>query len=231
MQPRMILGKPGRSQFRSAAGEDGLVGEKSPLRISGRIPTQFEVTQDLAKWTPQLNRIFWIPGSTDERPVDWKAVTEGLITNAMLDSRNVSTELVLHVRSHFGERAFVACIGANGRWACDRNTDWWTNRNQIANPAIAQRQMTSLLYNEDGTPQVPNDLLNQGELLRWVYQHSVAQKHGLFGLAAHIGPKGGPELDDLPIYDSSDDTHALLIVVVPQGDDLIVYRKRIAIGK
>ena len=231
MQQQMMLGQQGRSRFRSATGEDGLAGEKSPPRMSGRIPTQFEVTQDLAKWTPQLNRIFWIPGATDEQPIDWMPITDGQITSGLLSTRVVGGELRERVRRQFGTGALVACLGPNGAWASDGNRLWQTN---IGNDANQYNRTVQPQFNSWGEPtglQIPPEVQQQGALFRWFYQHSVAQKHGLFGLVSHIGPKGGPEFDDLPIYDPSDSGHALLIIVVPQGDDLIAYRKRVAIGK
>ncbi len=228
MQQQM-MNQQGRTGFRTSTGEDGLLGEKTPPRMSGRIPTQFEVTQDLAKWTPQLNRMFWIPGPAEEQTVDWQAMTGGQITTAMLDSHGVSAELASRVRSQFGADALVACLGPKGRWAYDRNQAWWTHRSpndQNANP-----QSQAMMFDDDFGSQLPPDILYQGELFRWIYQHSVAQPRGLFALASQIAPKGGPELDDLPVYDPSDSGHALMIVVVPKGDDLIVYRQRVALGR
>ena len=224
MQQQMRSGRPGGS-FR---GSDELSSAKNPPRIEGRIPTQFEVTQDLAKWTPQLNRMFWIPGSADEQSVDWKAMTEGLITTEMLDSHTMSGELTDRVRKQFGKQALVACLGPNGRWAHDRNPVWSSHQNQVENPYMNQQRILYSQVQDYTNVQLPAEIQQQGDLFRWLYQHSVALPRGLFALASHIGPKGGPELDDLPIYDPSDTEHALLIVVVPVGDDFVVYRKLVS---
>ena len=227
MQRQMRSGRPGGS----VVGDDELSGAKSPPRIEGRIPTQFEVTQDLAKWTPQLNRMFWIPGPADEQPIDWNAITEGQITTAMLDSHSTSFELLDRVRRQFGKEALVACLGPNGRWAYDRSPDWWTHQDQNGNPHINQQRIQPAQFQDYTNTQLPIEVQQQGDLFRWLYQHSIALPRGLFSLASHIGPKGGPELDDLPIYDPSDTGHALLIVVIPVQDDFVVYRKLVRIGK
>ena len=227
MQRQMRSGRPGGS----VVGDDELSGAKSPPRIEGRIPTQFEVTQDLAKWTPQLNRMFWIPGSANEQPVDWNAITDGQITTAMLDSHSTSFELLDRVRRQFGKEALVACLGPNGRWAYDRSPDWWTHQDQNGNPHINQQRIQPAQFQDYTNTQLPIEVQQQGDLFRWLYQHSIALPRGLFSLASHIGPKGGPELDDLPIYDPSDTGHALLIVVIPVQDDFVVYRKLVRIGK
>ena len=83
----------------------------------------------------------------------------------------------------------------------------------------------TIYYDEYGQEQVPREIAQQGDLFRWMYQHSVAIPHGLFGLITSTGPSGGPHLDDMPILDASDANQILLIVVVPSGDDFVAYRK------
>jgi hypothetical protein len=227
MQRQMRSGRPGGP----IGGSDDLLSAKNPPRIEGRIPAQFRVTQDLAKWTPQLNRMFWIPGSTDEQPVDWNAITEGQVTTAMLDSHTISGELHERVRRQFGNKALVACLGPNGRWAYDRNPSWWTHRGQSGNPYINQQRIQYAQFQDYSNTQLPVEIQQQGDLFRWLYQNSVALPRGLFALASHIGPKGGPALDDLPIYDPTDSERALLIVVIPVKDDFVVYRKLVRCGK
>lgn len=231
MQQQMVSTGRMRLPVRSFAGDGELSGAKNPPRIEGRIPTQFEVTQDLAKWTPQLNRMFWIPGSADEQPVDWNALTDGQITTAMLDSHTTSGELHDCVRKQFGKQALVACLGPNGRWAYDRSPAWSSHQNQNGNPYINQQWLLYSQVQDYTNVQLPAEIQQQGDLFRWLYQHSVALPRGLFALASHIGPKGGPELDDLPVYDPSDTEHALLIVAVPVQDDFVAYRKLVRIDK
>ncbi len=221
----------GGGRLRYSPAQSGLesLSERSIPRIVGRVPVQFEVTQDLAKWTPQLNRMFWIPGSIEEKPVDWNSIVAGQFTTSMLASRAVGEELLKRVRSQFGNDAICAWVGPEGRWAYDRNHAWWTNMND--NPSHMSRPRFQNSYPDYTNVQLPAEIQQQGELFRWVYQHSVAMQRGLFALASQVGPKGGPELDDLPIYDPSDSERALLVVVVPRGDDFILYRKLVPIER
>ncbi|MBC8116560.1 MAG: hypothetical protein H7062_19380 [Candidatus Saccharimonas sp.] len=230
-QQQMLLMQQQRSGRPNRAMSGELMGDKSPPRIAGRIPAQFQVTQDLAKWTPQLNRMFWITGPTDEQPIDWSAIADGQITPALLGNRAVSAKLQERVRKQFGDKAMVACLGPNGAWTFDSQRSWWTNVDEGANPYYRNRQLQLNQWGDPTGIALPPEIQQQGALFRWVYQHSVALPRGLFALASQVGPKGGAELDDLPVYDPSDPNHALLIVVVPKGDDLIVYRKRVAIAK
>ncbi len=204
-------------------------------RLAGRIPVEYTATQDLAKWTPQLNRTFSIPGLVEESVVDWKGLAEGQITRAILDSHLIPQELAMRVRSQFGSAALVACFGPKGTWSYDRQPAWWTNRDQSVQDrngvALGSRvyrvnaRRAAMAAPDYAGIQLPADIQQQADLFRWLYQHSVAMPRGIFGLVSAVGPQGGSDLDDLPIYDPTDPTHALLIVVMPRGDDLHVYRK------
>ena len=211
----------------------------APPRLTGRIPVEYIAAQDLPKWTPQLNRTFSIPGATDEPVVDWQGLTQGEITRTMLDAHALPAQLAARVQSQFGSGTLVACFGPKGSWAYDRAAGWWPNRDQQIsgmNGSIYQRnaqlaaqvnaRMVMGAFDYTGA-QLPADIQQQSGLFRWLYQHSVAMPRGLFGLVSAVGPKGSSDLDDLPIYDSTDPTHALLIVVVPRGEDFVVYRQRV----
>ncbi len=234
------------------SGIDTPGGHRSPPHLTGRIPIEYTATQQLAKWTPQLNRMFSLPlpsntGATDEPRVDWKALAEGQITQSSLDGHVISAELLERVRKEFGNAAAVACLGPRGRWAFDRAVLWQTNGQAFVDPSLSlqqqqqltaiQQQQVRLARMQAGamqnytTAQLPDDIQQQAGLFRWIYQNSVAVPRGLFGLVSGIAPKGGPDLDDLPLYDPTDTAHALLIVIVPRGDDLIVYRKLVKCDK
>lgn len=210
----------------------------APPRLTGRIPVEYIAAQDLPKWTPQLNRTFSIPGATEEPVVDWRSLTQGEITRTMFNAQALPAQLVARVRSQFGSTALVACFGPKGSWAYDRAAGWWRNRDQQVsgmNGGIYQQnaqlasqvnaRMVAMGALDYTATQLPADIQQQSGLFRWLYQHSVAMPRGLFGLVSAVGPKGSSDLDDLPIYDSTDPTHALLIVVVPRGEDFVVYRK------
>lgn len=248
-------GQYGVTQRGLRSGTDAPGGHRSPPHLTGRIPIEYTATQQLAKWTPQLNRMFSLPlssstlssntGATDEPRVDWKTLADGQITQSSLDGQVISSELSARVRTQFGDKAAVACLGPRGRWAFDRGTLWQANgqssvdmsmmsQQQIQQQFVQQayqRQLQAPQMQSYTTAQLPADIQQQAGLFRWVYQNSVAVPRGLFGLVSGIAPKGGPDLDDLPIYDPTDTTHALLIVIVPRGDDLIVYRKLVKCDK
>ena len=79
-----------------------------------------------------------------------------------------------------------------------------------------------------GVPQdrVATEMLNEPELLRWIFQASVASvDQGTFALIKQTSPKGGTVGDDLPLLDSSDPKAWLLVIIVPEKDDFVAYRK------
>lgn len=191
--------------------------KRSTAQTTGRIPTEFMTTQELAKWTPQLNRIFSIPGEKDEAVIDWAALTEGITIPEMYVTRTINSELQARVEAIFGPKALVACVRSNHQRALSRPEEWWA--------ASGPHTANNLRTNQYGYPRLPEDLTHEPDLFRWIYQHSVAMPYGMFSLTSQIGPTGGEELEDLPILDSSDSRQHLLVVVVPRGDDLIVYRR------
>ncbi len=52
----------------------------------------------------------------------------------------------------------------------------------------------------------------------------------LFALTSQVAPNGSPNLDDLAVLDGSDPGQSLLVIGVPSGPDLILYRRLYAGG-
>lgn len=201
------------------------IGERNgpnPPLMSGRIPTEFAVTQELAKWTPQLNRMFWIPGASQEQKIDWQALADG-VTESMLQNHNLTTEYDALVKQQFGPKALAACLAGPSRWALNQQEAAWRARNSGQYAQYNQLMQVNPYQQQ----VVPWEMTSQPELFRWLYQHSVAASFGLFTLTSQVGPTGGSDLNDLPIMDETDYRQRLLIVVVPRGDDFVVYRKLI----
>ena len=221
-----------RNQMRGYGGGMREESDRPPPRLQGRIPTEFTVTQDLAKWTPQLNRHFWIPGTNPEANIDWRALMEGIYTPSistpeMFISHTITDDLVSRVQRQFGPKSLVAILGPQGQWAYNRSSNWFLNGSNRFPPDVMRPGM----YGDGSYLQgLPPDIQSQPELFRWLYHYSTAASHGLFSLTSQVGPTGGADLDDLPIFDASDPTLGLLIVVIPHGDDFIVYRKLLRTG-
>jgi hypothetical protein len=225
-QQQMYAGMPRRY---SPTGGEAI--ERPPARLQGRIPTEFTATQEMAKWTPQLNRMFWIPGpgaADDEAPINWQALMDGVSLEGMLSGHTVADALRSRVQQKFGPKAIVAVLGSHGRWAYSQDANWHlVNGNRFDQ---IDRRFASIRRGLEEWNMLPGDLQGQPALFRWLYQYSAGVRYGLFSLTSQVGPTGSEDLDDLPILDTSDPNLGLLIVVVPRGDDLIVYRKLLRTG-
>lgn len=239
-QRQFAMMQQGIAQLRAPRRPGYGMSESSDVKLltkyDCRIPTDYTATQELSKWTPQLNRIFSLPGPADESaPVDWKGLTAGLLYK---NEQFVPTfvELMTRVQRQFGKEAMVAIIGPRGIWLYDR-APGWTAQYDERDPQGTDRRhqairMAAQGFSQDGEftgGALPQDVAQSGELLRWLYLHSVTTPRGLFGLTTSVGPKGGAHLDDLPIYDTSRPDQALLLVVVPTQDDYVIYRKLVPV--
>lgn len=197
-------------------GSDGMVG-RAVTPMQGRMPTQYVVNQDLGKWTPQLNRIMSIPGPATRPNVAWDDFQLTRNQQEQLRLHQLPAELLKAAESHFGPTVMVACASGKNDWAYNYSPEW-TSQQMIR--TIGMRG-TELL------DAVELQLLNEPDFFRWIYSATVAPaKSGLFALTRQTTPKGNPYCDDLPILDSTDPDSWVLIVVVPDGDNYVVYRKR-----
>lgn len=227
-QMMMMRQQGGNVVFAGGMGEGSQLRDASSPRLAGRVPTQYEAIQDLAKWTPQLNRLFWLPGAQDEKTVDWKAIISSGVTRESFTSHVVPFSIQTSVRENFGDSAMVAFFGPNGSWAQSNGTLWYKPSNGVPQGFVYPNYNFNPMGIQPGY-EVPAEIQQKGPLFKWIYQHSVAASRGMHSVVSMIAPRGCSRLDDLPVHDSTDISHALLVVVCPRGDDLIVYRKRVPI--
>lgn len=206
----------GKIRGRTSPQGDGQASTSVSTEIEGRMPGQYTASQNLSKWTPQINRIMSIPGSAGDPEVDW---TEWDLYRSEIDSirhHNLPPQLINLAKTRFGPNAMVACFTGKDGWAYDRGQGW--------------RSMRALNYRY---PSVSVTLLppvtraaGEADLFRWLDAATVPLlDQGAFAIAKQKAPKGGAVCDDLPLLDVSDSDTWLLVVVVPEENDLIVYRK------
>ena len=53
---------------------------------------------------------------------------------------------------------------------------------------------------------------------------TIHSRQGALSLLARVSPNGGPSLEDLALLDSSDSDNWVLLVAIPSGDDVFLYR-------
>ena len=214
-----MVGFPGSST--------GVGGGTGPIRtmatqMEGRIPTQFTVTQDLAKWTPQINRVMSIPGSAASPEIDWDEWTLAAADAQTIRGHAVPPKLLSLVKARFGPKAMVACFTGKDGWAYDRSPGWRSEKSATNQP----RYDVVFTGNFTGNGNLANSVQFEADLFRWIYQASLpVSDQGPFALTRQTTPKGGTICDDLTLLDTSDLMAWLLAIVVPENDDFVVYRK------
>ena len=205
---------------RTGLGEDGQVRSVT-TQVSGRIPAQYTATQELAKWTPQVNRVFSIPGPAESPDVNWAEFDLSSQELQIIRSHVVPPQLEAKVKARFGDRAMLACFSGKDGAAYDRSTGWRSTRSRVASWSALRHQS---LINETST--VAHRMSLESDLLFWLYQASVAtSEFGEFALMSRTTPKGGAACDDLTLLDTSNPGDWLLVIIVPEKNDYVVYRK------
>ncbi len=203
-------------------GTDGQVMAIPPT-FEGRIPTLYAASQEVQKWTPQLNRTFSIPGPSQSPPVDWDEFNLDAEQAQAFRRHEIPPHILAQAKQQFGTDVMVACISQIDGWAYNREADW----GKPTNDPFAQQRLQQPMLQPPTEEQVVEQLLQkESPLFRWLYRASVAPTApGLFSIVKQLTPKGGILCDDLPIFDTTNPSSWLLLIVVPQKDEYRVYRK------
>lgn len=221
---------PGTNQFDDDSPDIRMTTE-------GRIPTEYRVTQFVPKWTPQINRIFSIPAEPDSPKVDWIEWDLDKSKRDQILKHSLPANLMETTRKNFGQGAMVACFAGVGGWAFDQSPGWYSNQSQPQSVGNIYPGTRSNYSSEMLVPEL-RDCKGAGapEFFLWIYGSSVAfagnaytksaPASNLFAITNQTAPKGSSNCDDLPLLDVTDPDAWLLTVLVPNVDDLIVYRKR-----
>ena len=199
-----------------------------PPRYRGQFPQRFCLTQRLAQWTPQLNRTLRIaPGdiAPDGPMLNWdsvdpsafeteqgrRQVVKQLVGDAPFNGdiilMNQYTQYGLHkakwrpgVGSSGGHHGDLFFAQAGNRWHKD--------------PTDRISSAVELMLH--GRPEFP---------IAFLLQACCRASEGLFSIVSQISPTGGANFEDLTILDPTDPNQWLLVVIVPDGEDYIVYRR------
>ena len=196
----------------------GEMTHSDPVAVQGRVPTRYRVTQDVRQWTPQLNRWFSIGAPADAKSIDWSAIPVPAVENYPALAAMNGQELLPAIRSQLGPRAQAGVLATTG-WV-------WTSGSSVASP---QNQTYNRQYFVE--QQLPSGVnttersLQYGQDMAAVERLSICPPQGLASLASSTSPHGGRSLDDVPVTTDGEADRWWLIVTVPQGDDIVVYRK------
>lgn len=178
---------------------------------AGRVPARYQVTQYLPQWTPQLNRLLTL--STDEQNVDfdWSSLAGLRVSDGVSPvTAEASRTIVEKVRTAFGPQA--AIFIAQGQAL-----------HTLAGTTLLHQRVDPRMYDQP----YPQPVYGPASQLSTFLQDVCApwMQGGLFNVVSQISPTGGKDFEDLALLDPSDGRQWVLIVVVEQADELIVYRK------
>lgn len=186
-----------------------------PAAFQGRMPTQCTVLQRVSQWTPQFNRMLAIPlqQPADLPEFDWDTVPEfrspaGLQQLRERISRSFSVSVADRLRRGLTEPVSAGLFHAGESIPLLGDSTLFLSQSD-------QMVLTNTPYGQQWVKQ-PDSYLR---LL------SAANQPGFLGVVSGYAPTGGDRFEDLLMLDPTDPRQWLLVVVLPQGDDLLIYRR------
>ncbi len=199
----------------------GDITYSDPVSVQGRIPTRYQVYQGVRQWTPQLNRHFSIGQPADALAVDWSGLSiPNVAQESSLSGANWQM-LLFQIRSQLGPQANLAVCTTTSQIM---NTDPAHNARPGSMAVDAyQRQFQGLGYLQN--PGVTSPYDSSSPLMNALLRLTSSPSQGLASLTSQTSPHGGRSLDDLPLSIAGTTDRWWLLVIVPQGDNIVVIRK------
>ncbi len=206
----------------SFAADRSNTGE--PPLLSGRMPQQLTVIEDIPQWTPRLNRKFWIaPGDKVEVPTkfDWNSIDV-----FKFESEDDRQAIAAPIRAAFGSDCSIWLINQNIRHPLSRNSRLMMNslhgRRGYPSDVIPSAPVQPTVMSQR-IKNFRNDVFSDGQEM--INSLSARAGSGIFSVSSQVSPKGGWSLDDLAVMDVTDPDQALLVVAQQQENDVVIYRK------
>ena len=167
---------------------------------TGRVPTQYTVVQELSQWSPQLNRVFSIAPEDETTEFPWDQ-----FQGQRFDAVN-RAELAEQVQEAFGVNAIACVIDSN--------------RTVIGSP-ILSTSTGGYPYGQT----VYRDQTRFGQVSTFLLDVCARNQQGMFFVISQLSPTGGNNFEDLSLLDITEPHQWLLVIAVPKGDDLLIYRR------
>ena len=214
-QPRVGVAAPAFSPWQET------LQPKLQSEVVGRIPTQFTVSQDLPKWTPQLNRVLEIPLVPTKSDIDWSQFQLSAEEVTQIRVQMLPRKLAERIKTQFGPEAIFACYTGENGCAFVGSPEWSSTRTNQEQQYYRQRLNRRFAFQGNESQDV-----NLPGFIRWLKDASVVAPYpGPFSLVKQTAPKGSASCEDLPMLDATDPTTWLLVVVIPGKDSYTIYRK------
>ena len=194
----------------SGGAAGGWRSDEGPPRMAGRLTGHVEVHRKLWKWTPVAHRTLCLEAGGAETTLFWDGVNAG------------------YYRGH-GKEAFPGLKGL-------------LDRKRFVGAAARDKVVLILAAHRSGLeaflsrPLTPEKGTGEGgltpEKLREIIEKISLRtgEAGWFEVVSGISPAGSGNFEDLAVLDVSSERQKLLVVVIREGNDFIVYRRLYTFG-
>lgn len=210
--------------------------DPGPTQYSGRVPSQFTALQNLPQWTPRMNRQLGISPGDSEVAVDWEAIRL-LLPEGKPDANVIPywhEPLRQELAARFGNRAWIYFFhGTDEILRRQPGQSQYTAINppgdpfaDIVNP-YGNRVLVTKTVTTNRGQQTIQTWEQQQTATSFLRDLCAVKQPGLLSIVSQVSPSGGHTFDDLTVLDPSDDRQWLIVVLVPQAQDYVMYRKLI----
>ena len=180
----------------------------SAVQYDGRFPTNYEMTQTIQQWAPQLNRVFELAPQTVNIPaIDW--TDPSLVTTE--EGRVLLGETIRQLSREPDQKWYAAVVHLGGILDVVDGYRFRENNQTSFDP---RRQFVRRL--NASAPSMFAEILA-------ATNHFNAMD--FFQLVSRVSPQGSGFMEDMYIADSTDPTEWVLILVRYRGNEYEVFRK------
>ena len=168
---------------------------------TGRVPTLYTVVQEVPQWTPQMNRILSIAPEDETTKFPWDQ-----FQRQRPNTLN-RAELTKQVQQAFGAAASAYVIDSS------RKVDVVTGSPVLHAPS----------YSWHGSQYASPG--NSRQTTTFLLDVCARNPIGMFSVISQLSPNGGNNFEDLSLLDTTDPQQWMLVISVPKGDDILIYRR------
>lgn len=192
-----------QDRYRSYQNNSTAIKSVSGLPITGNYPTHYQVTHQVAQWTPQLYRYYLSTPELPENTPQWEQTTYNdwrVFSNIGNACEKLYPALSDNVK--------ISVITSN-------QMQQWNSRTRSRQNVSGENRSYRNSF---------RDYLSDRER-SLAYSLSVKKPEGLFYVFGTVSPSGAATAEDLVIYDNTDDSSLLVVVEQQIGNKFYFHRK------
>ena len=205
-------------QYQYYAAGRGLA-ESGPVRYSGRIPTRYQVTQEIRKWTPQFNRTLTLDDPGVKPGIEWDAVTLKDLRTAQ--PRETQMKTLAGDKPFPGDLFFLY----QGKMTVLARTLLSTGVQSQVTGVQGQLQTRDGRLVVEQSPAEVSMTPGLSVLDQFVVSVSQPTPRGPFRALSQMSPTWRGDFDDLAVVDPEDPDQLLLVAEIKVGKDYYVFRR------